>query len=44
MICEHCIYYAGTGFYCFEAHYVEDGLEATNCDDYIYNGGCNCEE
>ena len=36
--CENCIEYAGKGFYCLSAHYVNDGLEATYCDDWIFNG------
>ena len=28
---------------CLDGHEVTDGLEATNCDDYLYNGGCNIE-
>ena len=38
MICENCIHYSGKGFYCMSAHYVDDGLEASNCDDYLYGG------
>lgn len=38
MICENCIHYSGKGFYCMSAHYVDDGLEATNCDDYLFGG------
>ena len=38
MICENCIHYAGKGFYCMSAHYVDDGLEASNCDDYLFGG------
>ena len=41
MICEHCIHDCGKGFYCMMEHYVDTGLEATDCDDYLYNGECN---
>lgn len=43
MICEHCIHFMGLQNDCLLDKYVSDGLEATDCEDYLYNGGCNCD-
>ena len=42
MICEHCVKFMGYNDLCMDGHCVTDGLEASNCDDYLYNGGV-CE-
>lgn len=42
MICEHCLHFQGLLSECRLMHEVNNGLEATDCDDYLYNGGCNC--
>lgn len=38
MICEHCIHFQGLQNDCLKETYVTDGLEATNCNEYLYNG------
>ena len=38
MICENCIHFQGIQNDCLIGEYVTDGLEATYCDDYLYNG------
>ena len=38
MICENCIHFRGFLTECMQKEYVDNGLEATYCDDYLYNG------
>lgn len=40
MICENCIHFWGLQNECKIGEYVADGLEATYCDDYLYDGEC----